>query len=279
MKSIYIVTTNWGTHDMTKSFVDRLLGLQGIENIEIIVVNNSSEENILFNNWKKKENIQIINTNKNLGYAGGINEGLEIALKDSEMKAVLVTNNDVEFSDTLIKDFLKEDYKNNILSPLILLKDTDIIQNTGGRISYLLGGTINVNKNVSLEKYKKKKYDFLSGCMLFLSKEILENVGLFDPDYIAYYEDVDYCLRAKKRKYGLKIIKGIQIRHFHSASTFGKHGFKKYLLTRNSIIFARKNLKFPGKQIFILMSLIRGFIQNLKYLRFYIKGIKEGFTC
>lgn len=276
MSKIYIVTTNWGTHDMTKSFVKDLLELEGIEDIKIVVTNNSPEENHLFSKWKFPNNVKVINAGENLGYAGGINCGLEEALKDKDMEFVLITNNDIKFEKSLFKDFLKENWKNNILSPVILKKDSDIVQNTGGKIYVILGGGINVNKNVPLERLVLKDIDFLSGCMLFLNRRILEDVGLFDPQYLAYCEDVDYCIRAKEKGIGLKVCDNIKIRHFHSASTSGNIGFKKYLLTRNVILLARKHYKFPKKQIFILSSIIRGFFQNIFYLKYFLKGVKEG---
>jgi GT2 family glycosyltransferase len=264
---------------MTTRFVNSLAELDRKDKTEIIVVNNSPEEEELFEKWNKPENVTVINSGKNLGYAGGLNLGLKHALKDPDMKAVIITNNDIEVPKTLVEDFWNEDWKNKILSPVILKKDTNIVQNTGGKISLLLGGAINVNKNVPLENLEIKEIDFLSGCMMFIPRNILERVGLFDPDYLAYYEDADYCLRAKSLGYELKICEDIIIRHCHSASTSKDKGFKRYLIVRNSIMFAKKNFKFPKSTIFILMSIIRGFIQNLKYLNSYFKGVKEGLLC
>ncbi len=279
MSNLYIITTNWGTHKMTETFAKSLLLLEGIENIKIVVVNNSPDENKYFANWKFGEKVKVINSGENLGYAGGLNKGLDYALKDRNMKYVLITNNDIKFERTLIKKFLRKDSKDTILAPIILKRDSQIVQNTGGKISMFLGGTINVNKDVPLPELKIKKYDFLSGCMMFIPRNILEDVGLFDAEYIAYYEDADYCLRAKDLGYKLKICEDITIKHFQSVSTSKNIGFKRYLLARNSIIFAKKNYKFPKSMIFIIMSIIRGFIQNLKYLDYYLKGVKEGLLC
>lgn len=279
MPKTYIITTNWGTHKMTENFVKDLLKLEKIENIQIVVVNNSPEENRYFTKGEFGEKVKVINSGRNLGYAGGLNEGLRYALEDIDMKYVLVTNNDIKFEKSLIKDFLKENSNDTILAPIILSKDTNLVQNTGGKISFFLGGTININKNVPLEKLKIKSIDFLSGCMMFIPRNIFEDVGLFDSDYLAYYEDADYCLRAKKKGYSLRIVEDMKIRHFHSASTSKNTGFKRYLLARNSILFAKKNFSSYKKTVFILMSLIRGFIQNLSYMRDFTRGVKEGLAC
>ena len=64
---------------------------------------------------------------------------------------------------------------------------------------------------------------------MFIPRNILEDVSLFDAEYIAYYEDADYCLRAKDLGYKLKICEDITIKHFHSVSTSKNIGFKRYL--------------------------------------------------
>lgn len=279
MNKIYIITINWRTFKITTDFVEKLRQLNSSKRIQIVVVNNSPEEEKFFEKWDKAENVTVINSGGNLGYAGGLNLGLKQALHDTDMEAVIITNNDVEVSKTLVEDFLNEDWQNKILSPVILKKNTNVVQNTGGRISFLLGGTINVNKNVSVESLEIKEIDFLSGCMMFISRNILESVGLFDSDYLAYYEDVDYCLRAKALGYELKVCKDIIIRHYHSTSTSRDKGFKSYLIAKNSIVFAKKNFRFPKAFVFIAMSIVRGFVQNFKYFDSYFRGVKEGLLC
>jgi len=279
MSSIYIISVNWGTPSITKKFINHLNNLNCLDEVKILIVNNSPEDSFLFEQWKNNPKVKIINSGKNLGYAGGLNLGIDFALKDKELRYVIITNNDVAVPESLIHDFEKHPWENNLLSPVIVYKDTNTIQNTGGKISYLIGGTINLNKNISVEKMKIKEPEFLSGCMILISKKIIEDVGLLDPDYLAYYEDVDYSIRAKKRGYGLVICDDIIIEHAHSASMKSNRGLKQYLIAKNSIIFAKKNLVFPRKQIFIIMSIIRGLFQNLFYLPYYLKGVFEGLKC
>lgn len=276
MTSIFIITVNWQTPSITNDFINHLLTINNLDEVKIIVVNNSPEDNLSFISWENNQKVKIINTDENLGYGGGLNCGIEFALEDNELKYVIITNNDVVAPKSLISDFEKYPWENNLLSPVVVYKGTNIVQNTGGRILHFIGGTINLNKNVPIEKLKIKQVDFLSGCMMVISKEIINNVGLFDPDYLAYYEDVDYCIRANTRGYGLIVCEDIQIEHTHSASTKNNSGFKRYLIAKNSIIFAKKNLPNINKQIFILASIVRGFFQNLNFLSSYSRGVIDG---
>ena len=274
-----IITVNWNLAKNTNRFINLLLSLDEIENTQIYVINNTPEENDMFSLWENDPKVTIINSGKNVGYACGLNIGIEEALKDHEIEYFIITNNDVTVPQSLLKDFEKLDWQKSILSPIIVYENSTIIQNTGGRISYLIGGTINNNKNVPLDKMKAKKIDFLSGCMMMISREIIEVVGLFDADYLAYYEDVDYCVRVKSKGYNLKICDNIIIQHEHSGSTKDKLGFKHYLIAKNSIVFAKKNMNFPRKQVFIIMSIIRGFFQYISTPIQYAKGVWDGLQC
>lgn len=276
---VSIVTVNWGTYEQTCGFSESLLN-QTYANFEIVVVNNSPEENGLFGSWEKSKKIHVVNTGKNLGYSGGLNAGMKYALEKLEADYLLLTNNDVEVSKNLIRDFLSVADDETIYAPLILKRNTGVVQNTGGKLSIVVGGTINLNKDRNISKIKKIDPDFLSGCMLFLHKNVVERIGYFDERFGSYYEDVDYCIRAKDQGISLKILWDLKIRHFHSMSTRGKCGYKIYLITRNSLLFARKHLEGIKKLIFIFSSISRGFVQYLfNNFRFYLKGVKEGLKC
>jgi GT2 family glycosyltransferase len=122
--------------------------------------------------------------------------------------------------------------------------------------------------------------DYFSGCVLFMHRSVIETVGFFDETFGTYYEDVDFCYRAKKLGIGMESLWDVTARHFHSYSTKGENTHKIYLLNRNQILFARKHLRGLPRVVFIIAAVIRGFLSNLnaKRLKSYLSGIKEGFS-
>lgn len=278
-----IVTVNWHGFDVTQKLV-KLVFENSYQDFKLVIVNNSSDEAVRFDNSElfKDGRIQIIHSNGNVGYSGGLNLGIKTLLRSRDVTHFLLLNNDVEFDHDFLGRMLAEGSENNkIYAPLILYMGTNLVQNTGGVIHIWLGGGRNLNKNVPVAKVRKVVPDFLSGCILFMHRYVIEKVGLFDEIFGSYVEDVDYCYRAKSLGVNIELLWGVQARHFHSHSTLGNNKYKVYLLNRNQIIFARKYLSFWPRCLFIAAAIVRGFLQNLIQgnLKYYFRGVKEGFQC
>lgn len=277
---IGIVIVNWRGYEVTINLISQILG-SSYQDFKLIVVNNSPEEKNRFEQTQMIHDPRIVmlHPNTNIGYSGGLNTGLNVLMTHTDVDKFLLLNNDIEIDKEFIGYMLREGKENNkIYAPLIMDQNTDLVQNSGGNILIWMGGSINLNKNVPLAKVHKKQPDFLSGCILFMHRNVIEKVGLFDETYGSYYEDVDYCYRSKKLGIQLEILWDISVRHFHSYSTIGNSNYKIYLLNRNQIIFAKKNLPPLKREFFIIAAVARGWIQCFYQGKFkaYFRGIGEG---
>ena len=280
---IGIVTVSWNGYEMSVNLARQVLE-NNYKDFSLVIVNNSPNENNKFDGdgTFNDNRIKVIHTQRNIGYAGGLNVGVKALLPSSTIDHFLLLNNDVEFPENFINQMLISCVDNHkIYAPLILYRDSGLVQNTGGNIVIWVGGTINLNKNKSLPKIKKIQPDFLSGCILFLHREVIEKVGYFDERFQSYYEDVDYCIRARDKGIGLGVLWNIKAKHFHSFSTRKQNEYKTYLLNRNQILFANKHLKSSSKLIFIMAATLRGLIVSIfrNQVKFYFRGIREGFRC
>lgn len=280
---IGIVTVNWKGYEVTHSLVRQILN-NDIQPFHLVIVNNSPEETPKFHNDElfANQKVTVIHSTENVGYAGALNMGIEALRPFSEVSHFLLMNNDVEIAENFLSQMLAEGQQpDRIYSPLILYRNTDRVQNTGGRVHLWLGGTTNLNKYTPITKIHKIQPDFLSGCILFMHRSVVEKVGLFDERYGSYYEDLDYSLRAKEAGVGIEVLWQVEARHFHSYSTKGDSLYKVYLLNRNQILFAKKHLPPFQRRLFIVAAVLRGFLQNLpgNRLSAYVKGVREGFRC
>ena len=139
---------------------------------------------------------------KNLYFAGGVNEGLRRALGEGA-RSILLLNNDVVLDrgalEILIRA-LEADPRRAAVSPKIYYFDApDVIWFAGG----LVGGPGLIRHrgvNVKDEKLRDapRAIDYVSGAAALLSRDALESVGLLDPDYVIYVEDVDWSARARE---------------------------------------------------------------------------------
>lgn len=282
---IGIVTVNWNGYQVTRALTSQILACADPGNgYRLVVVNNSPGERALFEQeiTFRDPRVEVIHAPSNLGYSGGLNLGLKALLADPQVSHFLLLNNDVALNpDFLVQMQAGGGDPQRIYAPLILYEDTGLVQNTGGNLHVLLGGGINLNKNAPLARVQKVKPGYLSGCILFLHRRVVESVGLFDEAFGSYCEDVDYCYRSRREGIGLEILWDVHARHFHSYSTLGNRDYKVYLLNRNQILLAKKHLPPPQRWIFISAAILRGAIQNFfnGQFRAYLRGVAEGLSA
>ena len=276
LKQIGVVTVNYRSLDYTLQFVQSVG--KTLDNYLLVIVNNSPEDADKLKKLKNK-NVVIINSKGNIGYSGGLNSGMKYIIENTKIDWLLIGNNDVIITSEFVEKLPKLSDQNTIYSPVIMNVEDDIVQNTGGNVGIIYGGTININKGKLISEIKKVQPDFLSGCFLYFHKSILDKVGYFDEEYESYFEDVDFSMRARKKGVKLEIVWDWLLRHYHSMSTKHNSGEKDYLIARNAIYFAKKDLTSLKKYVFILSSIVIGFFWVLprpKNLPFYFKGVISG---
>ena len=204
---------------------------------EIIVVdNNSSDDSVeMLENLKFKiENLKlkIIVNNDNTGFAKANNQGI----KKSRGKYILLLN-----SDTIVKDGALEilvDYLENhpdtaAVSPLLLNPDNTPQLEYFMRFPNLWQIFFYHNRILRpfckfIPGLKNKIYIFpqekpfeseqLPGAALMVRREAFQKVGLLDEDYPFFYEDVDWCYRAKVLKQKLVIVPAAKVVHLKGGS-------------------------------------------------------------
>lgn len=180
------------------------------------------------------------NTHDNIGYAKAVNIGLKIGLKQNYTHFCLL-NPDIRlirFNFEEINDgFKKFDIFGGVFKQ--------------GQKTYYRGVIDPVYLSGGLDDKKPTKViyptDFVSGSMLFVNLRAIKTMGLFDEDYFLYYEDADYCYRAKKAKLRLGINSKIKYEHFEDS----QHNPQKqqYLATSHQL-FVRKQGQLWQKIIF-----------------------------
>lgn len=281
---VSIITVNYNQNDVT---LDLLASLKHITypNIEIIVVDNASpSENpqILKDQYPK---IELIQSETNLGFAGGNNLGV----RASKGEYLMFINNDTEvpkhFLEPLV-NLLENDHAIGMVSPKIKFHwDPSIVQYAG--ITKMNPITL---RNKGLGYYKKDgpQFDMLTetesihGAAMMVPRRVIEQVGMMTEVYFLYYEEHDWAEMIKRAGYKIYYQPESYILHKESVSTGKNSPFKTYYITRNRLVFARRNfggIEFIlswGFQTFVslpkntLMFLFKG---QLKHLTSYWKGL------
>jgi GT2 family glycosyltransferase len=229
----------------------------------VIVDNNSANDEA-----EKLEKIyegkaHIIKCKENLGFAGGNNVGIQYAL-ENEADYILLLNNDTkvssDFLEILVNKYQSTD-KAGIVAPRINYYDEpQKIWTDGGYISRMRGSGFAYSDKLETEADSSDKtVTFVSGCCMLISKDVLQEVGLFDEKYFLYTEDTDLCQRIINKGYKILVSPQSVIFHKISSSTKNRNTAQPlYYTTRNRLYFTKKHFRktYILTMIYILSTMM-----------------------
>lgn len=214
--------------------------------IEITIIDNGSTEESINEIEKKFTKVKIIRNKKNLGFAGGNNVGIRYALRN-QSDNILLLNNDTVISLGAIENLLKNSA--DIVGAVLEFKrDKKIIYDLGGHISWWFGRA-NHEEVKSRNQISSRNPDYVSGAAMLVRRKVFEKIGLFDERYFLYYEDADFCTRAKREGFTIVLEPNSIIFHKLGAST-GRYSLTTlYHNLRSNLIFINKNLSLWQKPV------------------------------
>ncbi len=216
---------------------------QDYEAIEIIVVDNGSEKDVRGMLAAEFPEVHMVRLDKNHGFAGGNNRGIEIA----QGKYVALINNDAVATPQWISSLVTTaESDTNIGAAASIIIDgnrPEVLDSCGVGIA-LDGMSRQAMRGMPVPQLTQPKEVMLfSGCACLLKMEALKEVGLFDEDFFAYCEDTDLGLRLRRAGWNIVVAPDAYVQHFYSM-TGGKFSLQKiYWVERNHLWVAIKN--FP----------------------------------
>lgn len=269
---VSIVTVNYNQSATTIDLIESLSQIT-YPNIEIIVVDNASKNDDAKVIKEKFPRIVLVESIINYGFAGGNNLGI----MRSRGEYVLLLNNDTivepNFLEPLVNKF-QEHPEIGAISPKIRYyykKDT---------LQYVGFTEINkyTNRNITLGdgeldvgQYEvDKETAYCHGAAMMVPMKVIKEVGMMSYEFFLYYEEADWCIRIRNAGYQIFYVHNSLVFHKGSATTGKNSALKTYYLTRNRIVFMRRNIHGFVFFIALLYQLIIAIGKNgLVYL---IKG-------
>lgn len=237
---VFIIVLNWNGCSDTVECVESLKKIV-YPSCEIILVDNGStdgSEEIL---RKKFPETLFIQTGENLGYAGGNNIGMKYALSLGA-DFVILLNNDTVVAPDFVAELVNAAESGSSIgiagSKVYYYDKPDFISYGGGFINLRTGWSRNACCNEKDEGQcdSLKEIDWAPGCAMMVSRSVCEKTGFMNPEYFCYYEEIDWCIRAKKA--GFKVVLAPKSRIWHKvfAATGGAgSGMFLYYTLRNSL--------------------------------------------
>jgi GT2 family glycosyltransferase len=279
--SVFIVVLNWNSANDTIRCITNLKKIT-YSNYELLVIDNGSNDDSVTQIIEAFPEIQLKELPNNLGFTGGCNEGMSEGLRRG-FESILLLNNDAitapDFLEKLVHSLNKEQKIGAVQPKILRLSDSTKIWNVGGKLDFLGTSESIRDEKLALKLVRNHKIDWLSGCCLLIKSEAIKSVGLFDDNFFAYHEDVDFSIRLRKKGFKLDINFDSIIYHDGGGSSTKQNqpkGFQvnpiiHYYNFRNKIFIYRKHF---GHLIPIL-SLLSFFRFMLFYAYFVFRGNKE----
>ncbi len=196
--------------------------------------------------------LSIVRLKENLGFAGGVNVGLQVLLSCPEIELFWVLNPDCTVRPTTAERYATmaaQVGRFALMSGRTLYHDPpDRIQSDGARVNMWTGICRNLNNGLSIDKARQPnpaKIDYFVGANVVASREFIETAGLMPEEYFLYYEEVEWALR--RGSLPLIACPEAVLNHRTGTSIGSKavknraSGFSNYFNYRNRLAFVRRN--------------------------------------
>ncbi len=236
-ESIAVVVLNWRRYEETRGCLAAAVLLE--RPARLYLVDNETDPDELARLRGHYPRVTVLPQEENLGFAEGMNAGMDRALDDGATH-ILLLNNDARVTppllDRLVAIFRAQEDA-GIVGPSIRFLDP------GGRVE---SAGLDVNRfsgRIRLRGHGDSpgdlypyphKVDAVPGTAMMVSAEMIRTVGMFDPGYFTYFEDVDLCLRARRKGFSSYVVPKAVVHHA-GAATLGPRPERIYYAVRNHL--------------------------------------------
>lgn len=248
-EKVYCLVLNWNGKHFLEKCLDSVLAAD-YKNLHLVVVDNGSTDGSQSFVKKNYKNIYLLENKKNLGWAEGNNRGISYALKKNA-DFIFLLNNDTFINSKCISHLafeLSQNKMNGIVGPKILIMDerykkTRKISFGGGKFTKNRYFGVHINNNkIDLKAIAKcANSEFITGAAMMIRRSVFEKIGLFDRSYMFYYEDADFCVRARNSNFKIRYVPSAFIYHLFSGSIKLNSPMQNYYTTRNHYLFVERN--------------------------------------
>ena len=286
--SVYTIILNYNNYSDTVETIESVLSLEYNSN-SILLVENSSDKEIIRKIRTRFPDLAIIENIKNLGYAGGNNIGIQKSIA-SGADYIFLLNNDVKLEKDVLNKCVSAMEKNpgcGACQPLIVsFENEERVWSAGTQLYFGY-------PRLFLKESKLQKNGILSspfglvGCAILFRRTALQQIGLFDESLFLLHEETDWCIRALQMNFSLLIISNAIVCHKISTTIGMFSKIYLYYIGRNWILVAKKNFSFIYYMYVLLTEFLIRFPYYLYHLtkksqigmiKFYLKGIFDGMS-
>lgn len=280
---VYVLILNWNDADNTLACLESVHQL-AYPNLRVVVVDNGSTDGSDQTIRQTFPNIDWIANVRNLGFAGGANVGLEHA-RQNGADYVLFINNDTVLDPALLTELVRvaEGHpRAGLLTPKIYYYDDPTLVWAAGAYMARFPPRVKIIGSARRDSPRYdvlRQVDYVTGCAILISRQVLEAIRGFDPIYWPiYHEDYDLCATVTKEGFEIWYVPTAKMWHKESQSQRGS-GTKAFNLGKNIVPFYLKHGRPPRLTlaVFVAWVMVREVIKgHPSFAWSYLKGVREG---
>ena len=269
---ISVITINYNGLEDTCALIETIPISNGVE---VIVVDNASQNDEASIIAQRYPQVRVIRSEKNLGFAGGNNLGIQAA----HGRYLFFVNNDTVFIGSVeeklasfnqLVDRLESDSKIGLVCPKIrFFWGHQHIQYAG----YTPLSPITLrNRSIGFNEEDCGQFEvahptpYAHGAAMMVKREVVERAGMMPECYFLYYEELDWSMMIRRAGYQLWYDPCSTIYHKESQSTGQNSPLRTYYITRNRLLFAQRNIDSLKKYLsYCYLIVLVGTRDVLKY--------------
>lgn len=277
---VAILIINYNGNDDTLQCLRSVDMYCKMHDYNVFLVDNASANPLEDNDLMAfKTNISYIKSPKNLGFAGGNNFALSYLGGKTKFDYLFLLNNDTVLVDDSVDRLIAK------------LEETEL--SIGGIVNYyydkpnivwqagsFIRPALLSSKEAEFDKSSETLVcvDAIPGSSMMIKLDVVEKLGLFDDRYFAYYEEIDFCVKAKKEGFKVAFLPNTKL--LHKVGRASPSRLKHYLRSRNTLLFYslhfRKFMLVGYSRVFIrtIRDIIKSKFQT-DYLSPMIRGVSD----
>lgn len=246
------IVLNWNGWQDTVQCLDALKGCT-YPGLSVIVVDNGSTDGSVGGIRAAHPQVLLLETGKNLGFAGGNNIGIRRALADGA-EYVWLLNNDTKPANDALSALIAKAVTDRRIGAVASIcyyadKPSTVEAWAGAQVNLWIG----YGRNSTVPR-SDDWFHSLNGTSILVARAALEDVGLLDEGFFLYWEDTEFCLRLRKKGWLIGAAPDSRVLHKVNASTKGNRLILDRYQTASGLRLLRLHSPMPGLAALLFLT-------------------------
>lgn len=221
---------------------------QSYSNYQVVLLDNASSDGTREAVQAQFPDVDYIFNDRNLGFSVAVNKGIRRALERGA-DFVFLLNNDTVVDEAMLDHMVQHSNDNSVgmlIPKIYYYSQPQTIWSVGAGINpWNLEQRGEARGTLDTGQWERViERDYVTGCALMMSRQLIERIGVLDEAFFRYYDDTDMSLRARRAGYKILLVPQAKMWHKVAAASGGvQTPSERYWMAHGSVLFFRKHVR------------------------------------